>query len=89
MVRSRMHVRQRAHQETCASYRGVVIDQDLSYAKASAAAARIDELLHRSSGTAPDGTMWACVREQPFRLPAVQRGVSYRSVGGHCRLYAA
>lgn len=51
------------------------------------AANRIDVLLHAASGTATGGTVWACVREQPFQLPETKDGRQWRHLGGIYRLW--
>lgn len=52
-------------------------------------AARIDALLHRASGSASDGTVWAIVREQVIRMPENVAGRFYRHSGGMYRIYAS
>lgn len=51
------------------------------------AADRIDTLLHAASGTATGGTVWACVREQPFQLVEPASGRQFRHLGGIYRLW--
>lgn len=50
---------------------------------------RIDALLQNSTGGAAgaDGTVFAAVREQPFRLAEVDDGVEYRHLGGMYRIW--
>src|SRR5438105_12141746 len=55
-----------------------VIGETADYSSLSAAVARIDALLHRASGTAADGTVWACVREQVIRMPDSVENRQYR-----------
>jgi len=50
---------------------------------------RIDALLHYKSGTATDGTVWACRRERPFRMAEVgPGGEQYRHLGSIYRILA-
>ena len=49
---------------------------------------RIDELLHGASGAVADGTVLACVREQPLSYVEVDEGVRYYHIGGLYRIYA-
>jgi hypothetical protein len=65
-----------------------VIGETADLASLNAAVARIDALLHRASGSATDGTVWACVREQTIRLPDSVAGRQYRHSGGLYRIYA-
>lgn len=65
-----------------------VVGHTADFQSLKTAVARIDVLLHRSSGTTADGTIWACVREQTIRLPEVVKGDQYRHSGGLYRLYA-
>lgn len=66
-----------------------VIGETADFSTLSAAAARIDALLHRASGNATDGTIWSCVREQTIRLPDAIAGRQYRQAGGLYRIYAS
>lgn len=66
-----------------------VINETADFSTLSAAVARIDALLHRSSGIATDGTIWSCVREQTIRLPDAIAGRQYRQAGGLYRIYAS
>lgn len=50
------------------------------------AANRIDAVLHAKSGSVTGGNVWACVREQPFRLAEDNSGQSIRHLGGIYRL---
>lgn len=65
-----------------------VVGESADYQTLRAVVARIDALLHRASGTATDGTIWACVREQSIRMPEVVSGKQFRHDGGLYRLYA-
>lgn len=65
-----------------------VVGETADYQTMRGAVARMDALLHRSSGTSTDGTIWACVREQTIRLPEVVQGKQYRHDGGMYRIYA-
>jgi hypothetical protein len=56
---------------------------------ADIAAARVDGLLHRASGSNVNGTVWSCTREQVIRLPDQIGQHQYRQSGGIYRLYAA
>lgn len=70
-------------------YQVKVIGQTANYAALNAAVARIDTLLHRASGSAADGTVWACVREQTIRLPDSVAGKQFRHAGATYRIYAS
>lgn len=50
---------------------------------------RIDALLHAKSGTVTNGVIWECVRERPFELPTVERGVGYVQMGAEWRIKAS
>lgn len=65
-----------------------VVGETPDFASLNTAVARIDTLLHRGSGTAADGTVWSCVREQVIRLPETVQGKQYRTAGALYRLYA-
>lgn len=58
------------------------------FSELEAAADRIDTLLHAKAGEVADGHMFACVREQPFRLIETTDGIVYRHRGGLYRLLA-
>jgi hypothetical protein len=64
-----------------------VIGDTANFADLNAAFARIDTLLQRSNGTAADGTVWSCVREQVIRLPDFIAGRQYTVTGAMYRLY--
>lgn len=49
---------------------------------------RIDAVLHATAGANVDGTVWACVRDRPYRLPEVADGRNYRHAGAIFRIYA-
>jgi hypothetical protein len=66
-----------------------VIAEGAAFDAMNAAAARVDQLLHRASGSASDGTVWSCTREQIIRLPDSVAGSQFRQAGGIYRLYAA
>jgi hypothetical protein len=66
-----------------------VVGESADYQTLRAAVARIDTLLHRASGTAADGTVWACVREQTIRMPEILDGKQYRNDGFMFRIYAS
>ena len=66
------------------------VDKSLTWGGNSKTMAdRIDAALHRASGTNVDGQVYACVREQAWRMMEVSDGVVYRHSGGIYRLYAA
>lgn len=65
-----------------------VIGRTGNYDALNAAVARVDALLHRASGTAADGTVWSCVREQVIRMPEDVSGDQFRHSGAMYRLYA-
>lgn len=65
--------------------RGVAQGQQYS-ATLKAIADRIDVLLHRKTAAiVGGGTLVASYREQPFRMPEVTNGISYRHLGGQYR----
>lgn len=66
-----------------------VIADAADFDSMNAALARIDQLLHRVNGTAADGTVWSCTREQVIRLPDAVAGSQFRQAGGLWRIYAA
>jgi Protein of unknown function (DUF3168) len=67
-----------------------VIGQTASYGDLKAAVARIDALLHRASGPAGDGTIWACIREQVIRMPEyAPGGQQFRHSGAMYRVFAS
>ena len=52
-------------------------------------ATRIDAVLHGASGSATDGTVWACSRERPFSMAETgPGGIQYRHMGGVYRVLA-
>ena len=51
------------------------------------AANRIDTLLQAAQGSVSGGNVWACVREQPFRLIESHAGAQYRQLGGIYRIF--
>lgn len=53
------------------------------------AANRIDQVLHKASGTPAGGSVWACVREEPFRMPENNGGQSIYHLGGIYRLFVS
>lgn len=58
-----------------------------SYGPLVPVADRIDELLQRASGAAPDGfTVLSCIRESAFRLPEDDGDIHYRHLGGVYRI---
>lgn len=65
-----------------------VIGDTANFADLNAAFARIDALLQRASGTATDGTVWSCVREQVIRQPDFIAGRQYAVTGALWRIYA-
>jgi hypothetical protein len=66
-----------------------VIGETAAFLDVDVAAARIDALLHRASGTVADGTIVSCVREQTFRLSeSIAGGLQYRQAGGLYRINA-
>lgn len=50
------------------------------------AANRIDAVLHGKEGAVTGGNVWACVREQPFRLVENNGGQTIRHLGGIYRI---
>jgi hypothetical protein len=65
------------------------VGRDTSFSTLKPIAKRIDELLHRASGSTADGQVLACVREQPFRMVEVEDGIEYRYLGGIYRIFVA
>ena len=49
---------------------------------------RIDAVLHAASGSNVNGTVLACVRQQPFLYVEPYNGRQYRHLGGIYRIYA-
>lgn len=66
-----------------------VVSDGADFGAMNAAVARIDQLLHRASGAAADGTVWSCTREQVIRLPDGVAGSSFRQSGALWRIYAS
>jgi hypothetical protein len=66
-----------------------VVGQTMVYSDLGAAVARIDQLLHRTSGTVADGTVWTCTREQVIRVPESISGKPFRHAGGLYRVCAS
>lgn len=64
-----------------------VIDKG-SFVTIATIADRIDTLLHGVNGTADNGVILGCVREQPLMLIEQENGVQYRHAGGIYRIYA-
>jgi len=63
-----------------------VIGNQSIYATLLSAAQRIDALLGRTSGTAPDGTViTACYRENELNIPELVGGILKSAVGGTYR----
>lgn len=54
-----------------------------------AAANRIDALLHAADGVVTGGVVWACVRQEPFRMVENNGGEQIRHLGGIYRIYVA
>jgi hypothetical protein len=54
-------------------------------------AERIDAALHATPNGATNtyGIIWACVLEQPFRLPELRDGRNFRHAGAIFRIYAS
>jgi len=65
------------------------VGETATFADLNAIVARIDTLLHRTSGTPVDGTVWSCTREQVINLPEVVSGKQYRTSGALWRIYAS
>jgi hypothetical protein len=65
-----------------------VVAESTSYAGDMATAAkRIDAVLHAASGTTTDGSTYACVREEPFRLAErLADNTEIRRLGGRYRI---
>jgi hypothetical protein len=59
-----------------------------SFVPIQAVASRVDALLHRASGAAPNGGLvGACWRVAPFRLVEDVEGVQVRHLGGIFRVH--
>lgn len=71
---------------TWATYQVKAITDQPSYGAVRTIADRIDALLHRATGTAADGTIFSCVREEPVRFTESASGKQYRHLGGLYRL---
>jgi hypothetical protein len=65
-----------------------VIGETADYGDLKAAVSRVDQLLHRSSGSAADGSVWVCVREQAIQMPDSVENRQYRHSGGLFRILA-
>lgn len=63
------------------------IGKQSTFAALAPIVARVDQLLHKGSGSTSDGQTWGSVREQPFRLAEVSNGIEFQSSGGLYRLY--
>jgi hypothetical protein len=66
--------------------RGIV--DDVSFAVAKTIAKRIDAVLQGSNGTADGATIYACHREESFRLVEDDNGKQFRHSGGIYRVQA-
>ncbi len=71
-------------------YLVTVVMQTTSYGgNLKTAAERIDAVLHASSGATADGTVFAVVREESFRMTErLEGGVQVRRLGGRYRILA-
>ena len=47
---------------------------------------RVDQILHRASGTVSNGVVESCVRVNPFAYNESSDGITYRHVGGVYRM---
>jgi hypothetical protein len=65
-----------------------VVGDTVDYSTLKTIVARIDALLHRSSGSTADGTVWAVVREQILNQAENVNGHQYRHRGGLFRVMA-
>lgn len=68
-------------------YQVKVVVQDASFNGATAAANRIDALLHGATGTPTGGQVLGCVREGPLAYAEVSDGIEYRHLGGLYRIW--
>lgn len=66
-----------------------VIADAADFDSLNAVAARLDAVLHGTSGTVSSGVVWSCTREQTIRLPDQLANRQFRQAGGLYRLYAA
>lgn len=64
------------------------VDKATSFTTLKSIEARIDALLHAKSGSVTGGTVYECVREEPFRLTEVVDRVRYLHLGGIYRIKA-
>lgn len=63
------------------------VDEATTYSVLSAAADRIEALLHRQGGNPDGGTVFTATREAPFRSSySDDAGKSYRELGGRFRI---
>ena len=67
---------------TRATYIVKVVGQATGYKALDTAASRVDTLLHRASGSVVGGTIYSCVRTEPFQYREDLDGVEYRHLGG-------
>jgi len=63
------------------------IGQTKAFTDIETIANRVDVLLHAQSGAPTGGTVYGCVREEPFKLAEDDEGISYRHLGGSYRLW--
>jgi hypothetical protein len=73
---------------TRATYTVRVVTDQPSYSLITAAADRIDVLLHRASAVVTGGAIISCVREEPLRYTETTGGKVYRHLGGSYRIQA-
>lgn len=64
-----------------------VVDKSTSYSTSTALRAAITTTLDGAGGTTPDGTVFACIRENPIRYTEVSNGVQYKHAGDTWRLF--
>ena len=67
-------------------YQVKAVGQGESMVAIATIAHRIDEVLHRASGSVTGGAILACVRERPLSYPEFTNGVRYNHLGGIYRI---
>jgi hypothetical protein len=73
---------------TRATYTVRVVTDKPGFGAITAAADRIDALLHRASATVTGGAIISCVRVEPLRYTELAAGKMYRHLGGFYEIQA-
>lgn len=63
------------------------VDQYESFSRVRLLVDRIDQLLHRASGTVTDAILYSSVREESIRQTEVDDGKHYRHLGAQYRVH--